>query len=138
MATTFFTNTQLTTINCGQCGGTYAIQERYRQEKKEAGGSWNCPYCKIGWGFGGGENARLKKQLEKERQRTILERQQHDQTRAELEHTELRRRAAQGQTTRIKNRVANGVCPCCNRSFKDLAAHMKTQHPDFAAAEATT
>ena len=36
-----------------------------------------------------------------------------------------------GQVTRIKKRVANGVCPCCNRTFKDLAAHMSTQHPDY-------
>jgi hypothetical protein len=33
--------------------------------------------------------------------------------------------------TRIKKRVAAGVCPCCNRSFKDLARHMAGQHPDY-------
>jgi hypothetical protein len=31
--------------------------------------------------------------------------------------------------------VANGVCVCCNRSFKNLAAHMQTKHPEFATAD---
>lgn len=31
----------------------------------------------------------------------------------------------------MKNRVANGVCPCCNRHFENLERHMKGQHPDF-------
>ena len=27
--------------------------------------------------------------------------------------------------------MANGVCPCCNRSFENLRNHMHTQHPDY-------
>lgn len=33
--------------------------------------------------------------------------------------------------TRIKNRVKNGVCPCCNRTFENLARHMQAKHSDF-------
>lgn len=33
----------------------------------------------------------------------------------------------------VKTRVKNGVCPCCNRTFQDLAKHMKTKHPDQKA-----
>jgi hypothetical protein len=36
----------------------------------------------------------------------------------------------------MRTRVSHGVCPCCNRSFAKLAAHMKTKHPDFKAKEA--
>lgn len=36
-----------------------------------------------------------------------------------------------GAHQRTKNRVAKGVCPCCNRSFTNLAKHMAGQHPDF-------
>lgn len=28
-------------------------------------------------------------------------------------------------------RVHNGVCPCCNRTFKQLARHMSIKHPDY-------
>lgn len=31
-------------------------------------------------------------------------------------------------------RIRNGVCPCCNRSFKDVHRHMKSQHPEFNPA----
>jgi hypothetical protein len=31
-------------------------------------------------------------------------------------------------------RVSKGVCPCCNRTFQNLAEHMKTQHSDLKAS----
>lgn len=39
--------------------------------------------------------------------------------------------AYKGVVTRTKKRVGNGVCPCCNRTFKDLARHMAGQHPEY-------
>lgn len=132
MSTTFVASTQLTTINCGKCGGIYAIQERYRQHKSEKSGSWHCPYCETCWGYAKGENQRLREELESERSRLASSRASHDQTRAALRDTEKSLVAQKGVTTRIKNRVKNGVCPCCNRTFANLAAHMKGQHPDYA------
>lgn len=41
------------------------------------------------------------------------------------------RDAYKGRVTAIKNRVQNGVCPCCNRTFQNLMGHMKTKHPDW-------
>ena len=32
---------------------------------------------------------------------------------------------------RDRQRFANGVCPCCNRSFENVRRHMTTQHPDY-------
>lgn len=43
--------------------------------------------------------------------------------------------ARKGQITRMKNRAAAGVCPCCNRSFENLKRHMSSQHPKFTAEE---
>ena len=40
--------------------------------------------------------------------------------------------AAKGQQTKLRKRIAAGVCPCCQRSFENLARHMKGQHPEFA------
>lgn len=55
---------------------------------------------------------------------------------AEETRTLERRLAAQrGVTTRLKNRVANGVCPCCNRTFANLQRHMSTKHKGFIAEE---
>lgn len=49
---------------------------------------------------------------------------------------ERRASAARGQATRLKNRAAAGLCPCCNRSFVNLQRHMATKHKSFVAEEA--
>lgn len=135
MGTTFVANTQLITIDC-KCGGVYAIQDRHYENCRQNGLSWSCPYCKTGWGFfGNSENSRLKRELEQARSSIAFARAAHDQTRAALRDTEHSLRAQKAAKTRIKNRIAHGVCPCCNRTFKDLAAHMNTKHPNYATAE---
>lgn len=123
----------LSVVNCGKCGGTYAIAGRHVSWCREHGGGWTCPYCKCSWGyFGDTEADRLKKQVEQERNRLASERAQHDQTKAALKYEQHRGSAARGLVTRIKNRVSRGVCPCCNRTFANLARHMGTQHPGYA------
>lgn len=39
--------------------------------------------------------------------------------------------ATRGVLTKTKKRIANGICPCCHRSFVSVAKHMKNQHPDY-------
>jgi hypothetical protein len=59
------------------------------------------------------------------------ERAAHDQTRAQCRDAELQMTAAKGTVTRLRHRVAKGVCPCCKRSFLNLARHMHSKHPKF-------
>lgn len=109
---------ELAEINCGECGGTYAINERYRQQKYQKGESWTCPYCRTGWGYkGNSENEKLKRELEAERQRKD----------AALSRENEQRMAREKLERKLK-RVGKGVCPDCNRSFQNLAAHMKCKH----------
>ena len=116
---------QLTTINCGECGGTYAINERYRTNRERDGDGWHCPYCKIAWGyFGNGTVENLEKELTQMRKRKEWAEQ-------EAKNAEHRRRGEKAAKTRIKNRISNGVCPCCNRTFQNLHRHMQNQHPDY-------
>jgi hypothetical protein len=136
VGTTWSFSTSLTEIQCGQCGGVYALAENYRREKQQQGGFWNCPYCRCSWGYGEGENARLKKQLAQEKhnaeqtQARLRQEAEFAANRASI--AERRRAAMKGQVTRIKNRVGKGVCPCCRRHFVNLQRHMQGQHPDWA------
>ena len=116
---------QLTVINCGVCGGTYAINERHRQLCSEEGKSWHCPYCKTGWGYSTSEIHTLKSELA----RAKKEKEWAEQ---EAMNAENRRRAEKGAKTRLKNRIAKGVCPCCTRSFVNLKRHMDNKHPDYS------
>lgn len=109
---------ELTEINCGECGGTYAINERYRLQKYQKGESWTCPYCKTGWGYSGNsENEKLKRELEAEKKRkeSALARENEE-------------RLAKEKLARKLKRVGRGVCPECNRSFQNLARHMNCKH----------
>jgi DNA repair exonuclease SbcCD ATPase subunit len=120
---------ELTEINCGQCGGTYAINEKYRETKYQKGGCWNCPYCRVGWGYSdNNENSKLKRALEQEKKRKEWAQQQ-------AANAERALAAQKGVNTKLKKRVAAGVCPCCNRTFKQLSAHMAKKHPEFATHE---
>lgn len=133
MGTTFVVNTSLTTVVCGECSGTYAIQERYREECQKKGESWTCPYCKTGWGYSGNsDNEKLKRENERLQCRITNLACQVTQRSHERDHFRKSRDAIKGVVTKIKKRVANGVCPCCKRSFANLHAHMANQHPAYA------
>lgn len=111
-------------INCGECGGTYAINERYREQRETKGGGWNCPYCRVGWGyFKNTLNDKLKKEIEEERARKQAALDRANQAEANLAQ-------AIRKNTAVMKRIHAGTCPCCKRTFKQLAAHMKRKHPD--------
>jgi uncharacterized Zn finger protein (UPF0148 family) len=112
----------LTEINCGKCGGVYAITERYREQKAQAGGYWHCPYCDTSWGFGESENDRLKKEVEAERRRKDEALSRANEANAERD-----------RALRKLKRVGRGVCPECNRTFENLARHMNCKHAAKAA-----
>jgi hypothetical protein len=129
----------LAQINCGECGGTYAINEVYRAQKAVEGGSWHCPYCQIGWGYANSnENARLKRQIEEQKRLMEIEtarlkaaRTERDSAMLEAEHFRKSRDGMKGAFHKVAVRVKNGVCPCCKCTFSCLAEHMKAKHPNF-------
>ena len=100
----------LTEINCGCCGGTYAINERYRQHKYDKSGFWHCPYCECSWGYEKGE--------------LQMERERHQETLSRLNEERSKRKRIERKLTR----VGRGVCPECNRTFENLARHMACKH----------
>jgi hypothetical protein len=55
--------------------------------------------------------------------------------RAMREAAEKTASVRKGQVTRLKNRAAAGVCPCCNRTVSQMARHMASKHPGFKAEE---
>jgi hypothetical protein len=131
--------TALVVISCG-CGGQYAIAQHVRDHCYENHESWHCPYCQARWGF-----AYLpgKTQLEQE-----LAAAKAAQARAEGEAARQRSRAAmrdntirvmKGHRTRLKKRLANGICPVpgCKRSFHEsrLQKHLATVHPTFTQTD---
>lgn len=120
----------MTAVTCGECGGSYAITSRHFTQCRERGESWNCPYCRIGWGFAGrGEIADLKQKLEQANRRADFLATHGQRMAEERDHEKRRAASIKGHLTRYRTRVGRGVCPCCNRSFENLRRHMESQHP---------
>ncbi len=40
-------------------------------------------------------------------------------------------RAQKAAKTKLKNRIKHGVCPCCKRTFQNIAKHIATKHPGY-------
>lgn len=105
---------QLQTITCYKCGVVFAVPSYFKTKRLEDHETFWCPNGHTQGFMGDSEAEKLKKQLEQERdqhrQRLEFERNQTAAAKRELV-------AVKGQLTKTKKRVANGVCPCCHRSF---------------------
>src|SRR5215472_14470508 len=117
---------RLAVVQC-TCGIEYGIPEALNERLLSKRVHLNT-YCPNGhqWHYTGQSDA--------DRARAAEARATHadDQRRA----AERQAAAWKGQATRLRNRVAAGVCPCCNRTFQNLARHMAGQHPGYEAADA--
>jgi len=138
MSTMRFTG-ELTIVSCW-CGCIHAVPSDMRayQLREHAAGRKFQIYCPHGHTYipnGEPEIKRMERELAAERAR-------HDQTQAALRNVRkdrdsavLRERAQKGAKTKIKNRIHNGVCPCCKKQFKDLAEHMRGRHPAWRGSD---
>lgn len=132
---------ELQVMECWHCHMTYAITQRFRTDRMKDHKTFWCPAGHGAVFSGQNSEEKLKQELQETQRKlansqaaTRAARDQADAAEAAKKTAERRRRAAVGQNTKLKNRIANGVCPCCNRSFADLGKHMAGQHPDFALA----
>lgn len=124
--TQFVENQWFEIVHCCDCGMAFAMTTDFQRRRREDRKLFHCPAGHPQHYTGETEAARLKRDLE--RKQEMLEAAQARASRAEQE----KQQAARAHR-KMRQRVANGVCPCCNRTFQNLMAHMKSQHPEFAS-----
>jgi len=117
------------------CGVSFAITSEFEDRRRKDHVEFYCPNGHP-QGFHGktAEEERIDAlQAEKLRLESSL-----DYARGRLDRVQKHASAQMGRATRFKNerdriktRIANGVCPCCNRSFQKVRLHMTIKHPDF-------
>ncbi len=135
-------NVNFSVIDCCSCGMVFAVPKGLNSRWQSEGETATF-YCPIGHpqSYVGQSDAQklaaTEKLLKNAQKRTEWAEHNAAEAREEARLAENRRRGEKAAKTRIKNRIANGVCPCCNRTFKNLHRHMENQHPDFAPASAT-
>jgi hypothetical protein len=111
---------ELTVVTCW-CGIHLAIPSTLYDVAHRDGTS---VYCPLGHAFSWSDTT--KKELERARYRLQA-------TQELLAQEERSHAATRGHLTRQRKRVAAGVCPCCHRTFQQLARHMAAKHPEFAS-----
>jgi hypothetical protein len=131
---------------CWKCKERFGLDDATEATLRRSGANFCCP-----WGHqahfpaGKTEAEKLQEQLDAERrqrqraEQKIAEKDdelkrawatandQHEQAK----HERARANGYKGHATRITKRAKAGVCPCCNRTFAQLARHMATKHPQF-------
>jgi hypothetical protein len=118
--------------SCCICDIAFAIPEGL-QKKAKADHSINfyCPQGHSQHYIGKTETQRLRDEIARQKQFKEWAQAREKATADQLRASEYRRRAAKANLTKLKKRIANGICPCCHRNFANVKAHMSTQHPDF-------
>lgn len=120
----------LTPVPCANCGCHFGIDETMRQRRLDDHKTFYCPSGHTNFYNSESEAEKLKR--EKQSLQNSL---RYAEMRAESATRKLT--TAKGQFTKYRNRVAKGICPCCNDTFPDVAAHMASQHPDEVARQDT-
>ncbi len=121
------------TVCCG-CTIEFYVPSNWLENKWRTGNSFRCPNgCNLSYGDTTEDKLRRERDRLKQQVAERDDRIRHEQN---INETLKRSRAAaQGQVTKLKKRAKAGVCPCCNRTFQNLASHMNNKHPDFATEQ---
>ena len=113
------------------CGAPIALPSANMKMLRDSHARFYCCWGHCQCFTGDDEATQLRKELAAAAKRLEAQKAETDRQRERLEAAHKSVSAMKGQVTRIKNRVGNGVCPCCNRSFNNLQRHMHTKHPEY-------
>lgn len=133
MATTLTYTGRLTIVTCW-CGIAHAIPDDLDSWADQSAS--NVVYCPLGHKWVRRETAVARERKEREQLQRRLD-AERDTSRRWRDRAEAERRSAiayKGHLTRIRRRIANGVCPVpgCKRSgFSRVLSHIASQHPDW-------
>lgn len=122
--TQYVDNTWLATETCCSCGMLFAVPSDFQARRKDDHKSFYCPSGHCQSYTGATEAMKLRKELD------AKERDLRNATARALTAESERRQIAKAHD-KMRKRIVNGVCPCCNRSFENLRMHMQTEHADF-------
>lgn len=120
-----------------ECRLSFAMPSGFKKERLLDHGEFFCPRGHRQFFLGETEETKLKRQLEAKQADVDRERRWREMAERSLVAQRALATRARNETKRLKERVANGVCPFpgCKRAFKAemaLTRHLKTKHPEFA------
>ncbi len=126
----------LVEVQCCNCGAYFGIERGRYDRLLSHGGTF---HCTNGHPQSFTETELTKAKRERDRLRQQLAERDDDlrKKEAQLKSAKTQVKNAKGTIVGLQTRAKHGVCPCCHRTFKQLAAHMQNKHPDFKAEVVT-
>ncbi len=106
--------------DCCVCGVRFGMPKQMVAQRRRDRESFYCPNG-HGQSYRVSEADRLKRELESAQSDTAFWRSQYAAEQNSL-------RTTKGHLTRLKNRVAAGVCTECHRTFANVARHYANKH----------
>jgi hypothetical protein len=117
-------------IECANCNIDFGIGDDFMTRRRDDHEVFYCPNGHQNFYTGQSRAEKAEAALKRAEARALSWRDQ-------AEVAERARRAQKGANTKLKKRIAAGVCPCCKRSFVNVARHMAGQHPDYTTKDAS-
>jgi hypothetical protein len=118
---------RLKTTTCISCGVEIAMPADLYDHRLKDRREFFCPNGHSQHFIAETEEAKLRRQLDEANRRLEFEKNAALTARQQLGK-------ANKAKMRLQRRIKAGVCPCCQRTVRQLAQHMATKHPDYAAA----
>lgn len=120
--TIFADKIEFSTMQCCTCHLPFAVTARFEKDRRSDRETFYCPQGHAqSFRAGADEETRLRRELDRERELREAEA-------ARLQRVVLERDQIAKAHGKMRVRVMNGVCPCCNRTFQNLLRHMQTEH----------
>lgn len=117
--------------DCCDCFMPFALTEEFKKRRIKDKAWFYCPNGHPQH-YVGKTDEQL---LYEEKQRTASALEDARIARAEAQRLEEQLHMSRREGQRQAQRSKGGACPCCNRTFVQLARHMKTQHPDHGGSK---
>lgn len=118
--------------DCWSCGVVFAIPNDYDDRRRADGRRFYCPNGHTCC-YSETEADRLRKQLERAQREANWRGQDAKYYREQAQASARSAAAYRGHLTRIRKKIAAGICPCCRRTFSNVQRHIAGQHPGFVA-----
>lgn len=119
----------LESICCASCAMEFAAPARFIADRRSDHKNFYCPAGHSNWYPGKSEKEQLQQQLEAERQRANRAESARKWAEQQAKNARVSAGMHKAAKKRLEHRVNCGVCPHCQRTFKQLAAHIKSKHP---------
>ena len=122
---------------CITCFIAFRVPEGFTAARRHDGRNFYCPNCGNQMHYKPGETEADKLRRERDLLKQQMARKDDDIASLNRLWAAANERAATAERKikRVEKRAHAGLCPCCNRTFSELAKHIKSKHPGFRAKD---